>query len=104
MKAVCILFSIYLFALSAFACTDNHDRVSKCQKKEQVVQADAGNQHEEETCSPLCVCSCCGSVAVTFKYFDTNLCRVFVPYRHVVPAEFMLNDISFSVWQPPKLA
>lgn len=101
MKAFRIFFALYLLALSSFACTDEH--MAGQQDVKEWVQAHSNDQHEDETCSPLCVCSCCGSLAVGLGH-EMNFCnRITASHDFIVSIESVPAEITFSVWQPPRL-
>ncbi len=53
---------IYILFLCSMSCTDIHKDERKQIKSE--LSGDCGNPHEHETCSPFCICFCCGSLGV----------------------------------------
>jgi hypothetical protein len=103
MKVFRIFFALYLLALSAIACTDEHAAIGKA-CAQQWMQAHSNDQHEDETCSPLCVCSCCGSLAVGLSYEMTFCKQITTPHDFIVSIESVPAEITFSVWQPPRLS
>jgi hypothetical protein len=101
MKLFHVLLSVYILALSSFACTDVDVRAEKTTS--QISARQPSNPHEDETCSPFCICSCCGSMAVHFLE-KTPLKPREIIFNTCFPSpKSNTIDISFSVWQPPKI-
>jgi hypothetical protein len=102
MKLLHIFLSIYILALSSLACTDAD--VSHVSSVSEISAAQSSDSHEDETCSPFCICACCGSVAVHFSEKAPVKHQEFIFNRYFLSQESDVIDISFSVWQPPKIA
>ncbi len=103
MKLFHILLSIYILALSSLSCTDVDDIHAKKVTSE-ISSGQPANPHEDETCSPFCICTCCGSMAVHFSEKTPVSPTEFVFSNFSFSQENDVIDISFSVWQPPKIA
>jgi hypothetical protein len=103
MKLFYILFSIYILALSSLSCTDADDIRTKKVTAE-ISSGQPANPHEDETCSPFCICACCGSMAVHFSEKIPGKPEAFIFNKFFLSQENGVIDISFFVWQPPKIA
>jgi hypothetical protein len=106
MKFFTLIFFVYILALSILPCGDQRD----CNQTEQssVTTAVANHEkhsHKQETCTPFCICTCCGSVFSTLHYF-ANL-SLFVPiFSNQLPVyqNDFAREIYFNIWQPPKIS
>ena len=100
-KAFYILFAFYFLSLSVMPCNDEQD-CKEAKHTEQVAQAD-NHEHENEVCTPFCVCSCCAT-HILFSNFSNDFSidneRATV---YTEPANAELRSAIISVWQPPKL-
>ena len=71
---------------------------------ESEISGEPCNPHEDETCSPFCICFCCGSLGVDMtalpgiRASSFKFCTVFQPEL------IKIKKVSFSIWQPPKTA
>jgi hypothetical protein len=102
MRIFCILLSIYFLTLSALPCTDEQVGAEK-QDTELTVAGHTSHDHEQETCSPFCICACCG-VSV---FLSMNTCEIRiteVPVNNSIPfVSGQVLEVPQSIWQPPKL-
>jgi hypothetical protein len=101
---LCYIWSIYLFALAVLPCSDNTECASNNQQV-LMTATHSDHDHEEESCTPLCLCSCCGTQSISpFAqhvnpvFFDTGL------KTGSVYSSVLLEDYPASIWQPPKSA
>jgi hypothetical protein len=101
-KAFYILFSLYFITLAAIPCGDKDD----CNEPNCTTQT-AQNQHEDhqdEACTPFCVCSCCATHYVNNS--ATNqivIASIEVKSYHDAPTSKVMGAV-LPIWQPPKLA
>src|ERR1700751_461250 len=102
MKLLHLVFSIYLLFLSSFACTDEYGATNE-RAASQISTNQTSNPHEDETCSPFCICACCGSLAVHFSARMQQSPQEIVFNNFSIAEEKNVIAISLSVWQPPKL-
>lgn len=105
MKVTAIFLTILLFALNfipckdAVACTPNDAKAG-------VELAGTHNdqeKHDDDSCSPLCICSCC---SVAPMPSPSIVVETLVESVHPVLASVythQLLDISLPIWQPPQL-
>jgi len=105
MKFFTLIFSVYILALSILPCGDQRD----CNQSEQTAitaTTDHENHnHEQETCTPFCICACCGSVFSNL-YYPATL-SLFVPTSSKnlpVYQNAFVREIYFNIWQPPKIS
>src|ERR1700757_1815086 len=101
MKMFHILFCTYLLFLSTFSCTDDFDTKKNPANTSQIENHQPSNPHEDETCSPFCICACCGSLAVHFLARMQQSLQEIVFNNFSITEEKNVIDISLSVWQPP---
>jgi hypothetical protein len=108
MKMFWFIFSIYLALLSVFPCSDKFEFDSKPTETQTFFSSTTEHQHETEQCSPFCSCACCG-------ISTTNLQKVKFTFRDrkIIVDKIQLfslykfryfEEISSSIWQPPKLS
>ena len=101
MKSLVFIFSFYILFISCMPCTD----VPCFEKKGGLssINSTCSNPHEDETCSPFCVCFCCGSLAVNATMFSAITRTEFIESKMAKDNPVKINNISFSIWQPPKI-
>jgi hypothetical protein len=102
MKVFHILLSVYILVLSSLACSDMEATTSKNETAQ--ISSSHTTSHEEEACSPLCICACCGSLAVHSSERIQQKPQEIIFQNFSPVEEKSVIDISLSVWQPPKLA
>ncbi|HUM45753.1 MAG TPA: hypothetical protein PLD84_02420 [Chitinophagales bacterium] len=106
MKLFCYLFSIYILALSVVPCNDPHE----CENNGQLVFLSApdhsDHSHETESCSPFCICSCCGTQSISQFVQDCfgNNFPVTASKAHSIYSSVFIVDFFAAIWQPPKIA
>jgi hypothetical protein len=106
-KAIRLLFALYILALSVYPCSDK--ATCSHEKKEGIAIVDPNHhdhkQAEQDICSPLCICSCCAaSVQLTVNYINMpvgieHATKFVIPYQE----KALVNHAS-SIWQPPRIA
>lgn len=107
MKLSCYLFSFYMLLLTCTPCADTYEDYLK--SKESIIsQTDDRNTNKEhnETCSPFCICTCCGHqtpfniLAALIKYTKAfKVDKQFTIYNQSIVSSYYGN-----IWQPPKLS
>ncbi|MBC7862851.1 MAG: hypothetical protein IAF38_07740 [Bacteroidia bacterium] len=107
MKLIWAIFAFYIFSLSAIPCGD----VLTCNEfsENHKTECGSGNEtedHEEEVCTPFCICTCCGCPSikteppVTFSIAVTQPSeKKLIPYQTEI-----LSQFTAKIWQPPKIA
>lgn|GEM_PF-166240 len=104
-RILTLLFSVYFLSLSCIPCSDKDD--CKYPKSDQSTLATTDhNSHNNNTenCSPFCMCACCGQ-SCNFEHLQTDLGFNFptVLQKTTVYKSSFVSDVSFSIWQPPKI-
>ena len=57
MRLFAFILSIIILALSVVPCSDNDN----CNQPTTELSSDhSGHEHQEDSCTPFCTCSCCG--------------------------------------------
>lgn len=102
-----ILFAFYTLLLAVTPCSDlftmkstkfSHQYISV------INPIESNPATQDETCSTLCVCSCCGRIFTLSSY----VLPIKVPF--VLEKKFSiylypyLNQPSSTIWQPPKIS
>lgn len=89
MKMLAVLIAFILFAGSLDFCQESGD----CESNKKV-----------EVCSPLCHCSGCVFSIVIPKVTQPSPLTVVVLGEYHVPPVSSVPNVSYSIWQPPRLA
>ncbi|MEO5645370.1 MAG: DUF6660 family protein [Bacteroidia bacterium] len=99
-----LLFAIYIFGLSLTTCTDGVDN-NGCGKVNAQIQTsnNESQHHQDENCSPFCVCSCCSGAIITKVGFTLVVSPLATERLLFATPQFNSADYS-SIWQPPKIA
>jgi hypothetical protein len=106
-QVLTLMFSFYILALSCMPCSDSDD--CKYEQEQQTSNFATTNHsdHEQDTesCSPFCMCACCGQ-SCSFEHFQADLGLNFptVAQKVSVYKATFSSEVSFSIWQPPKIS
>ena len=105
MKIFAFILAFILLALSVMPCMDATE-VNDSMAKTAISKP--GDQHrhgDSDNCSPFCSCSCCSVLvtyqALSFYYLHKPVIQA-KKYSAYKPSFY--SEISFSIWQPPKVA
>ena len=104
MRFFITIFSMYIMALAMMPCTD----AVTCEN-EKSATASSHHDHgddEKDSCSPFCVCACCGVAGVLFsspKLFFTKSKKVHTPALVSTYNSEFLSTYYYTFWQPPKI-
>jgi hypothetical protein len=101
MKIFCILFSAYIFLLAGMPCGD----APGCDASQTIgmTQEHSSHDHESESCSPFCICACCGTSSQVAAAQHLELKPSVISSS---PSSYLtehISEVSISIWQPPKL-
>lgn len=103
MKLLSFIFSIYFFALAVMPCCDVKAEDDLCKTQIEHSHLDTGHEnHQEDICSPLCMCHCCGGVTLQVGS-EINTLKNNFAVEHLDLFQQFPADITYSIWQPPKL-
>jgi hypothetical protein len=86
------------------------DTAEKCLKSNEATTSQTGNhkesQEHNETCSPFCICACCGHQAA-FNIFPASI-KYIKPFKAEkqtpVYNQNIVSAYYGNIWQPPKLS
>lgn len=105
MRFFTITISFYILVVSLLPCGD----MSECHENTKVSFSASTNhdnhKHDNETCSPFCICSCCGSTVInldnmaTFSDFVLLHSKAFPVFKQT-----FISVEYFHIWQPPKIS
>jgi len=105
MKFFAFIMSFYLLGLSCIPCGDRED----CNARpEQTISVSTNHQEHKnpiEACTPFCSCSCCPASAFYQPLSHFNVVKtVFQSLKYPVNNSSFCSEVSFSIWQPPKIS
>lgn len=108
MRFITLIFATFILYLSCMPCPDNQSCGSTAGQSISSTHNEAGHQHEEEgdLCTPFCVCSCCGNIAVVISipHFVIDPKPALHPVSPISTYQsIFISSYSFSFWQPPKI-
>jgi hypothetical protein len=101
MKILALILSIYVIALTAMPCLDNHATEINSFSIE-ITNQNQYQTNDVDLCSPFCFCNCCQNLSLPtivknlqFNIVSIDLSRLFVEQSYPNPTK--------SFWQPPKI-
>lgn len=108
MKCFWLIFSLFLFSLSVYPCSENDD----CEKNTKTEIATKHNHdkqnHKADHCTPFCNCSHCPASAFYLNTTNFNLKKknIFFQEKKLLSFySFIYNKkIAYKIWQPPKIS
>ena len=84
-------------------CTD---RIT-CDMENEFISLHDHNEDAADTCSPFCICACCGSVSLEMPVLANSFClernEMIVSKTDVPNNPNFISSHFFSIWQPPKI-
>lgn len=105
MKVTAIFLTILLFALNFIPC---RDAVASTPNNGQAAVECPGShsdheEHADDNCSPLCICSCCALASMPSPAIQVE--NIIERTHPVLVAVYsgQLLDVSLPIWQPPQL-
>jgi hypothetical protein len=105
MKFLFFILSFFLLYLSCLPCSDSTEANAKSEVKISVSTNQQEHSNSNEACTPFCNCSCCAASAFYSplnKVQDAKI--VFQPEKFPLYNESFNSEVSYSIWQPPKIA
>lgn len=104
MRAIIILYTLYITCLACYPCTDSQTCVDEVKSSIVVIDTE-GHEHsdaEQDHCSPFCICSCCRAQIQqpSYYFFDFHAVRL-IALRYDLNTPH-IQTISASIWQPPR--
>jgi hypothetical protein len=97
-----IFFAFYFLFLSVIPCGDKEG----CNEFQQAgfAQTTHHEDHNDEVCTPFCVCSCCATHFVATSIESQFIVTSAETQCYADPATSKVNGAVLPIWQPPKLA
>lgn len=101
-----LVLGLILLALSVVPCLDTHDESTKGDNQVTLGEhTDCDDHHNEENCSPLCVCSCCGISYIQMEaQIELDVLPVINPTLYGEYQSADISEVYFFIFQPPKKA
>ncbi|PKB18458.1 DUF6660 family protein [Flavobacterium sp. 5] len=103
MKFTNIILSIIIVVLSCMPCADKEQGVSSVKV---TITNSSKQHHEKDTCSPLCICNCCGCQGFAYN----TICNYnFVAIKNIIDKKLpeyksiLTSNFYGSIWQPPQI-
>lgn len=106
MKRFWAIFSIYILFLSIAPCGDERNCNEFAETHTNVTANTAQDaSHQDEVCSPFCMCACCGCQGFHLEPFSGSIALVQTADKKITPhqSEFV-SQFSANIWQPPKIS
>ncbi len=109
MKLFSVIFSMYILVLSCLPCGDVDDcKVADNDKVSFSKTSHSEHQEDTETCSPFCICACCGT-NIAYNFFFSTPISEKQTTQYSQKLNIVYTNDSFSsnfygnIWQPPKI-
>lgn len=107
-KYLAFILGLLLQVLTCFPCSDTEECTPvQITVTDHPVTTHDNHRHENESCSPFCVCSCCAAVTVfvpeiyplfpEIKKFETRA-------TYIIGQEQLHSYEDQNIWQPPQLS
>ena len=104
MKIFSAIFAIYFSMLSIIPCIDSEIVKDNCQAQTSCIHLNTEHpEHQSDLCSPLCMCSCCGGITIILNS-ENNLIAQIPTEQLSIYNQNSPSEISFFIWQPPKIS
>ncbi len=103
MKFFTIIFSIYILVLSLAPCGDNVE----CGEHNKTEKSHNNHKHENENCTPFCICACCGQPVtskINYPVAQTILKPENFNNSKAIYTQTFISQFSATIWQPPKIS
>lgn len=104
MKFLFTFLSFFLLYLSCLPCSDSNECSVRVQAKISANTDHQQHNHQKETCTPFCTCSCCAASTFFVSYSKAQINKVIIqrakhPHFNVASK----TEAYFSIFQPPQL-
>jgi hypothetical protein len=105
MRLFQVILAVYMLSLSLVPCSDKENDICSVSAADIATHSDTSHTEDhEDTCTPFCTCSCCGS-GVAFISFEGF--TIAEPISSVSPNpvfdQIAVTTFNHSIWQPPKI-
>ena len=94
---------MYILVLSLAPCGDSVE----CGERNKTEKSHNNHKHENENCTPFCICACCGQpVASNINYpvaQTVSKPEIFNKSIAIYNQTF-ISQFNANIWQPPKIS
>jgi hypothetical protein len=85
-------------------CSDRQENNVKAEQKISATTQQQQHQAGDEACTPFCSCVCCAASAFYQPFPYLNAAKaIFQSVKFPVYESSFCSEVSFSIWQPPKI-
>lgn len=105
MKFLFLFLGFYLLSLSCIKCSDSKECNVSSIVKILTSNNHQAHNHSKESCTPFCTCSCCAASAFYNSLNNVQVVKtLFQSEKYHLHNESFNSEVSYSIWQPPKIA
>jgi hypothetical protein len=105
MKFLFFFLGFFLLYLSCLPCSDSTECNAKAEVKISASTNHQEHNHTKEACTPFCTCSCCAASAFYNSLNKVQAVKIaFQSEKYPLHNENFNSEVSYSIWQPPKIA
>ena len=91
--------------LSCLPCGDSKDCNIKVPTEISATDNHQQHNHDTETCTPFCTCSCCAASAFYSTFSRTQATKVVLQSEKYPLYNVAFNtEAHYAIWQPPQLS
>lgn len=106
MKFLIFLLSIYLASLSCMPCADIEVNSTAHSKEVASHKKEPSQDHEKDSCSPFCICNCCGAQILNYSpviNFEFPAVVAVIETKESIYKPSFISNFYGSIWQPPQI-
>jgi NADH:ubiquinone oxidoreductase subunit F (NADH-binding) len=103
MKWFIYIFSFYILTLACMPCSDGAVADVQTTIRASIPVSHSDHEHQQDFCSPLCVCACCSVQSTPLKSTIFNFIDQLAKHTYAIAADHPLTSIADKIWQPPQL-
>jgi len=103
---IALILSIYIIALSGIPCADGQAVVGKSQVSVKA-ESNSHNDHDDDSCSPFCVCNCCqspGFLKMAEYASSKDMIPAIIEIQLPQYTSTLFSNFQNTIWQPPKIS
>jgi hypothetical protein len=103
-KLFTFLFAVYTLCLSCIPCNDKDENFPGITSN---TLHEKKNHAERASCTPLCICSCCGQISIVsqpVQKFAIEQTSIFQLKHSASNNMFLPSQYLESIWQPPRVS
>lgn len=104
MKFLFFILSLFMLYLSCLPCGDSTECNVKAPTEISATDNHQQHNHEAETCTPFCTCTCCAASAFYSANSKVQSVKSFSSEKHPLYNVAFNTEAHYSIFQPPKLS